>query len=63
MHDETRERSPFVPTIQVGREVPDFRLETYDPKAEGFGELRLSELCQQGKWTILFFYPADFTFV
>ena len=27
------------------------------------GYFSLSELKEQGKWTILFFYPADFTFV
>ncbi len=55
--------SPFVRSIQVGQEVPDFQLETYDPKTEHFGEVRLSELRSNEKWTILFFYPADFTFV
>jgi alkyl hydroperoxide reductase subunit AhpC len=49
--------------IQVGQEVPDFRLETYNPKTEAFDALRLSDLKQRGRWTLLFFYPADFTFV
>ena len=50
-------------TIQVGSEVPDFTLNTYEPKSGDFGEVSLSELKKAGKWTILFFYPADFTFV
>lgn len=49
--------------LRVGDLVPDFTLETYDPKAESFGEVSLQALRQQGRWTLLFFYPADFTFV
>ena len=29
----------------------------------GFGEFDLEKTKAEGKWTILFFYPADFTFV
>ena len=50
-------------TIQVGSEVPDFTLNTYAPATGDFGEVSLSDLKSAGKWTILFFYPADFTFV
>jgi alkyl hydroperoxide reductase subunit AhpC len=50
-------------TIQVGREVPDFSLETYNPVTGDFDEVSLAALKSSGKWTILFFYPADFTFV
>ncbi len=50
-------------TIQVGSEVPDFTLETYEPSSGEFGSVSLSDLKSSGKWTILFFYPADFTFV
>lgn len=49
--------------IQVGQRVPDFTLETYDPERGDFGELDLSKQKAGGRWTILFFYPADFTFV
>lgn len=51
------------PVVTVGREVPNFELETYDPTEREFGKLSLADLRRQGKWTILFFYPADFTFV
>ena len=50
-------------SIQVGQTVPDFTLTTFDPKTGGFGEFSLDENAKAGKWTILFFYPADFTFV
>jgi peroxiredoxin (alkyl hydroperoxide reductase subunit C) len=49
--------------LQVGQSVPDFKLTTYDPTQGDFSEISLAELKSQGKWTILFFYPADFTFV
>ena len=50
-------------TLRVGQNVPDFEIETYDPVKSDFGAIRLSDLQSSGKWTILFFYPADFTFV
>jgi len=37
--------------------------ETYDPKTGDFGEFSLADAKSSGKWTIVFFYPADFTFV
>jgi len=49
--------------IQVGSTVPDFELQTYDPVADDFGTVSLGQLKEQGSWSILFFYPADFTFV
>lgn len=49
--------------IQVGSAVPDFELDVYDPKAGDFGQVSFRDLRSRGKWTILFFYPADFTFV
>ena len=49
--------------LQVGQTVPDFKMETYEPTQYGFGEISLEQLKKDGKWTILFFYPADFTFV
>jgi len=50
-------------TIQIGSAVPDFKLETYNPASGDFDEVSLEKLKANGKWTILFFYPADFTFV
>jgi len=48
---------------KVGQPVPEFTMEAFDPTEGGFGEVDLGELRRQGKWAILFFYPADFTFV
>ncbi len=46
-----------------GRPAPDFELETFDPIQKTFGSVSLKQLRRAKKWTILFFYPADFTFV
>ncbi|HEY1048127.1 MAG TPA: redoxin domain-containing protein [Prosthecobacter sp.] len=47
----------------VGAVVPDFEMETYEPAQGDFGKVSLAEIKKSGKWTILMFYPADFTFV
>jgi len=47
----------------VGQTVPDFIMETFEPSSGQFGEVKLADLKADGKWTILVFYPADFTFV
>ena len=49
--------------LMVGQEVPDFEMDTYDPEELYFGKISLDKLKTDGKWTVLFFYPADFTFV
>jgi peroxiredoxin (alkyl hydroperoxide reductase subunit C) len=49
--------------LQLGGEVPNFELAVYDPVKNDFGTISLDEIKSQGKWTLLFFYPADFTFV
>ena len=49
--------------VQVGHEVPDFALETYNPATGDFDEVSLAKTMSDGRWTVLFFYPADFTFV
>ena len=49
--------------LSVGQKVPDFKLETYDPSKGSFGEFSLASQMKAKGWTILFFYPADFTFV
>jgi peroxiredoxin (alkyl hydroperoxide reductase subunit C) len=49
--------------VRLGQPVPNFELATFDPVASDFGTISLDEIKSQGRWTILFFYPADFTFV
>jgi peroxiredoxin (alkyl hydroperoxide reductase subunit C) len=49
--------------LKVGQKVPSFQVETYDPVSEDFSAFSLDKAKADKKWTILFFYPADFTFV
>ena len=55
--------SETISPLRIGQTVPDFELTTYDPAAQDFGVFKLEEQRKDEKWTILFFYPADFTFV
>ena len=45
--------------IKINSEAPDFEAEVYVD--EQIKKINLSDF--RGKWVILFFYPADFTFV
>jgi NADH-dependent peroxiredoxin subunit C len=49
--------------VKLGHKVPDFTLTTYDPVQDDFGTVSLAGQMAGNRWTILFFYPADFTFV
>jgi alkyl hydroperoxide reductase subunit AhpC len=46
----------------VGKPAPRFEMDAVMPNKE-FGKVSLEEIMKQGKWTVLFFYPMDFTFV
>lgn len=50
-------------TLKIGHKVPEMNFDAYDPVARDFVKKNLSDFQRQGKWLILFFYPADFTFV
>lgn len=59
-HDmQEEEMNGFVSMVKVGHPVPDFEFEVYHK--EKISTMRFSDM--KGKWIILFFYPADFTFV
>src|SRR5687767_15998003 len=49
--------------VKVGDTVPEFEMEVFDPVRNDFGKIALADLKQQKKWTVLVFYPADYTFV
>ena len=51
------------PLVSLGQPVPDFELTAYDPSKRDFRPVGLKEQKDAKKWTILVFYPADFTFV
>jgi NADH-dependent peroxiredoxin subunit C len=58
-HLDEEEVSGFVSLVKVGHPVPDFQFEVY--QKDTIKKVRFSDY--KGKWVILFFYPADFTFV
>ena len=43
----------------VGKEIPEFTLDAYKP--EEF--IKVSQDDLKGHWSVLAFYPADFSFV
>lgn len=45
--------------VKIGQKIPDFELQAFHN--EDTKKVRLTEL--KGKWVVLIFYPADFTFV
>lgn len=47
--------------VKIDTDAPSFDLPYYDPKADDDGNISLDELVW--KWVVLFYYPADFTFV
>jgi peroxiredoxin (alkyl hydroperoxide reductase subunit C) len=47
----------------VGQKVPDFELETFEPSTSSFSKFSLADAKKNKKWTVLVFYPADFTFI
>jgi peroxiredoxin (alkyl hydroperoxide reductase subunit C) len=49
--------------LRTGQRVPDFELTTFDPSKGTFGNFSLSENRKNKRWTVLVFYPADYTFV
>lgn len=55
-HDPVRD---YTSQVKVGESVPDFEFEVFHDNA--IKTMSLSSL--RGKWVILVFYPADFTFV
>jgi len=47
--------------LSVGDTVPNFEFEVYDPTKDEIRKTAIKDYA--GKWLVLFFYPADFTFV
>ena len=45
----------------INQRIPDFKLQAFDPEGGVFKSISSEDL--RGKWSVLFFYPADFTFV
>jgi alkyl hydroperoxide reductase subunit AhpC len=49
--------------VGMGQVVPAVEMPCYDPVSDDFATFSLAEQVGRGRWTILFFYPGDFTFV
>ena len=47
--------------FNIDQKFKSFSLETYDPNKEEIVKISLDDF--SGDWVVLFFYPADFTFV
>lgn len=56
------EEQIFVQSVKVGQVVPNFSAKALMTD-QSFGEVSLEENMKNGKWTIMFFWPLDFTFV
>lgn len=50
-------------SIKVGEVLQNFEMDIYDPVKGDFGKTSLEGVKAKRQWLILFFYPADFTFV
>jgi peroxiredoxin (alkyl hydroperoxide reductase subunit C) len=48
--------------LMVGKQAPRFEMDAVLPD-KSFGKVSLEKIMKQDKWTVLFFYPMDFTFV
>lgn len=53
----------FASGLRLGQKVPDLSLPTYDPVTDDFGTFSMATQIENKRWTVLFFYPGDFTFV
>lgn len=49
--------------LSIDTLVPEFEMTTYDPEINDFGKFSLKEQKNKKRWTVLVFYPADYTFV
>ncbi len=52
-----------IKSVRIGEKAPDLEFDVYLPSEKDFGKMKFSDCAEKGKWLILFFYPADYTFV
>ncbi len=55
------ENLEFPMIAKIDNQAPSFDLPAYNPKTDDEEKISLESL--KGKWVVLFYYPADFTFV
>jgi NADH-dependent peroxiredoxin subunit C len=61
--DHDHDDEDLMECAKVGQKIRNFTLEAFDPTEGGFTEVDSEKIQKKKKWLILFFYPADFTFV
>lgn len=57
----TQKEKKSMSSSMVRREMPEFTMEAFDSKTGHFTQVSSSDY--KGKWAVVCFYPADFTFV
>ncbi len=55
------EEKKAMSSTMVRQEMPEFKMDAYDAKTGHFTTVSSEDY--KGKWTVICFYPADFTFV
>jgi peroxiredoxin (alkyl hydroperoxide reductase subunit C) len=58
---EIQEEKKSMSSTMVRQEMPEFKMDAYDAKTGHFTTVSSEDY--KGKWTVICFYPADFTFV
>ncbi len=59
--EHNHDHDPFADLVKIDTPAPTFTLNAYNPETDNIEEVSLEAL--RGQWTVLFFYPGDFTFV
>ena len=59
--NKTEKKENNMSSTLVNRKMPEFKVEAFDAKSGHYTEV--SNKDYEGKWTVVCFYPADFTFV
>ncbi len=60
---KSKKEEVIIMCVNIGETVENFGMEVYDPVKGDFGKVSLEEIKAKRQWTVLFFYPADFTFI
>ncbi len=58
---EVKEEKKSMSSTMVRQQMPEFKMDAYDAKTGHFTTVSSEDY--KGKWTVICFYPADFTFV
>ncbi|MDD4910550.1 MAG: redoxin domain-containing protein [Candidatus Omnitrophica bacterium] len=49
--------------LKIGDKIPEFEIDVYLTEKKDFAKIKFTDISKRGNWLILFFYPADYTFV